>query len=787
MQPLGYVAIAFLVLLAGGAVTLGTGLVQLRGLVGGLKATGSDRMLRRGLVASSVGMGSVAGAGLALAAGGPGALLWMWVATLLGMALTYAEVVASVRFRNTDQKEVGPVVYMREGLGGAGKTLAMLFALVMPATAIAMGALFQAQQAGELMFAVADANPITVGAVLAVVAAALMFTKGPGARRALLLLAPVSVAAYVIVALVIIGAHTDALGDAFAAILGDAKAGEAMIGGAVGGSVLVAVQHGFLRGTFANESGLGTAGLSDQALESADAQSAGRAAMTVPLLNGGLLATLTGLAILVSGTQSRLEITERHETTGNPLLTALEVPQARGLIPSLEKGQVVVLPEDTQLEAMNRYPFVMRANPRGSKVGTFDANKNAIAIPVWRITENVDTIVFRSADELRRLNPAYDLRIPVTQEPRTLANGVESLVLTPLDEGLDLAKLKARMRGPYIQLEDFYFEGGVAAANHPRYGDHLAMFEDPPKDGPPNPPLRTVISFGFRGPYFYESGEQGRPPSALVSVEGFEAPVGRMLTLRMEPPARGSHLGSVVEGTGEYRTPGWDFLQGTKLAVLRHVEDPAKDLRVPVDHYVAEDGTLRFTSAATDIVDFAKAAQMKEFTGPFLLPPAYAFEVEVHSSARLDQKWSDRVSLVPVHPHPEPQGGTGEIYTPHPGELFLTDMQGPFMARQGAVLMADAAAAGLGDSGPMVLAAIALILALTTAVTWAAGGARVLSHLLGSGADLALKVAFLVALVVGATATLDTVLGVAEPLMLATLALNVVALLMLLPKILSKN
>lgn len=789
MQPLGYVAIAFIVLLVGGALTLASKFVQLRGLIDGSKAGGPDRDLRRALLASSVGAGSIAGAALALTAGGPGALAWMWVATLLGMAITYAEVDLAVRSRGKrgdTGAEAGPTTYMRNGAGGLGKLLAVAYALSLPLTALTVGALFQAQQTAQLLLVVAEANPITVGAVMATVAGALMFIKGAGARKATLLLVPVAVVAYVIVAGIVVLSDTEALSNALSAIFGGAEEGEAMIGGAAGGTVMVALQHGFLRATFATESGLGTAASADEILDASDGRRAGRAAMLAPLVSGGVVATLSGLAIMVSGVSPRQEVAERN-AEGQVQLLALERPQARGLIPSLERGQVIVLPEDTELQAQHRYPFVMRANPRGSQVGNFSAEENAIAVPVWAITQNVDTIVFRSADPERRLNSAYDRRIPVKQERRALPNDVEAIVLTPVDESLDLAELRKRMRGPYVQLEDFYFEGGVADATHPRYGDHLAMFEDRPPNAPENPVLRSVISFGFRGPYFYSSADAARPPSGMIGVEGLDFPVGRVLDLRMEAPPRGTDLGSILDETGEYQTPGWAFLQGTEHAVLRHLEDPAQDLVVPVQHTVADDGTLRFTSAAPEIVDFAKAKQMKAFTGPYLLPPPYEFQVEVHSSARLSDEWSDRVSLVPLHPQPEPQGGGGAIYDPHPGELFLTDMRGPFLVHEGAALVASAVDEGVGGTGTFALAAIVFVLAVTTAVAWASSGARALSSLLGGAAGPGVKLAVLAALVVGATSGLETVLSLAEPLLLITLAINGVALLLLLPKTLAKN
>jgi hypothetical protein len=419
--------------------------------------------------------------------------------------------------------------------------------------------------------------------------------------------------------------------------------------------------------------------------------------------------------------------------------------------------------------------MVMRANPRGSQVGKLDEKQNAVAIPVWGITESVDTIVFRSADPKRRDSPAYDRRIQVAQERRKLANDVEAIVLRPVDEGVDLGRLRREMRGPYVQLSDFYFDGAVAEATHPDYGAHLAMFEIPAADALENPPLRTVISFGFRGPYFYEPGDTGRPPSALIGLEGLDLAVGTVLRLRVDAPPRGADLGSVDQETGEYKTPGWRFLQGTSHAVLRHRQDPELDMLVPVTHRPGEDGTLRFESAAPEVVDFSRAEAMKEFEGPFLVPPPYEFEVEVHTSARLDPKWRERRVLVPIHDLPEPQGGTGDLYDPHPGEVLLSDMRGPFLAREGSVLVADAFERTGGEAAVLALAGLSMLLLLTGATAWTVAAAALVAARFGRAA--ARPVPFLVAgaLVVGAAASLEQVSSVMIPVVLAALSVHVLA------------
>jgi hypothetical protein len=178
---------------------------------------------------------------------------------------------------------------------------------------------------------------------------------------------------------------------------------------------------------------------------------------------------------------------------------------------------------------------------------------------------------------------------------------------------------------------------------------------------------------------------------------------------------------------------------------------------------------------------------MKEFSGPYLLPPPFEFRVEAHGGARLPAEWRERVALVPIHPLPEPQGGPGEPYDPHPGEVFQSDMRGPWLAREGSVLLADAFSNGLGRTGGPVLAIFASFLALTTALAWGSGGARVCSYLLGPPASGAFKLALAVAVFAGAASDLPTVLAVCEPLLLATLAVHLLALGLALPKITGRS
>jgi hypothetical protein len=363
------------------------------------------------------------------------------------------------------------------------------------------------------------------------------------------------------------------------------------------------------------------------------------------------------------------------------------------------------------------------------------------------------------------------------------------VVLRPVDPNLDLRKLRTKMMGPYVVLDDFHFWGTVSKAYSPdpKLGHHLAMIELREEDAPPNPVLRSFLDMGYRGPYFDQEGP--RPPQGMVAEEGFDAPIGTHLRMRYEMPERGLHIG-YVRGS-ELRVPAWRFLADTEYALLRHRDDPAKDLRVRVTHRV-KDGLLRFKSAQPEIVDFRKADIMREYTGPYLLPPPYEFEVEVHSGIGLPDPpgtafddrglvsgpLADRRTLVPIHPLPEPRGGQGELYDPHPAEVALSKMHGPHLVESGGSLIARAFAP-LGLGAAFALGASIWILALTCLVSWAGAGARAADNAFGAGGGYGFRVVFLVAATIGGGVALEPLVATLDLLVLPLLVTNGLAVLLL--------
>ena len=499
---------------------------------------------------------------------------------------------------------------------------------------------------------------------------------------------------------------------------------------------------------------------------------------------------------LTDGDVSQLQADELLRVT--PLWAPLERPQSRGTAASLQAGQTIVLPVDAVVEPGSEgegllvdhvYPMVMRASPRGVQV-RLEEGANEVLLPGAEETEVITELVFRDKDPVRNSQPAYDVRVAV--DNALIGTAERPLVrLTPVDPEVDLSRLARHRDGPYAAFGDFHFQGRVVQMFQNKWGVHNAVIE---ADTDPMRPmsLRSAVSSpSFRGPYL-DSGEP-RPPLAMVAREDFDAPIGARLPMQMRSPERGVEIGRLVNG--ELVTPPWQFLAETKFALIRHKQDPSQDMKIPVSHRFV-DGQLRFRSGRLDIADFAKADRWAAYTGPYLLPPPYEFEVEVHSGVRfpasttylnrlnqqrtaLEGPFSQRRTLVPVHPDGEPQGSPGELYNPHPAEV-APFMDAPQVSGDGIERLAWATRMSVDRGADLLLAISVLILALTSMIAWSNYGARAADFLLGRGAGLGFRVLFLAAGLGGGALTIWPILNTADGAMVGLVVLHGVGLVTLL-------
>ena len=269
-------------------------------------------------MAATVGTGNIAGVAAALFIGGPGAIFWMWVTALVGMATKYSEAVLAVHYRETDEdgRHVGgPMYYIKNGMGEHWKPLAFAFALFGTIAALGIGNMVQANAvAGAMQSAFGIDNHLT-GLILMGLVALVLFGGIQRIAHTASALVPLMALLYIGFALFILITHIDALPSALATIIESAFTGSAAAGGFAGASIILAIQFGVARGVFSNEAGLGTAPIAHAAAKTDNPVQQGHVAMLGTFIDTIILCTMTALVIMVTGVWTSGE-------TGSPL-TAL--------------------------------------------------------------------------------------------------------------------------------------------------------------------------------------------------------------------------------------------------------------------------------------------------------------------------------------------------------------------------------------------------------------------------------------------------------------------------------
>lgn len=252
-------------------------------------------------LAGAIGTGTIVGVATAVAVGGLGAMFWMWVTALFGMATKYAESLLAVKYRVVDKRgemSGGPMQYMERGLGW--KWVAILFAIFGSIAAIGTGNLVQVNSIGDAVNNVWHIDPWITGIVLAVVTGAVLIGGVKSIGHLAGILVPFMALFYITGGLIIIFMHYDRVPEAFSLILSSAFNGQAAAGGFAGSTVMMAIQMGVARSVFSNEAGLG---ISSIAAAAAKTDSPGRQAMinmTGALVSTVIVCTVTGLVLAVT-------------------------------------------------------------------------------------------------------------------------------------------------------------------------------------------------------------------------------------------------------------------------------------------------------------------------------------------------------------------------------------------------------------------------------------------------------------------------------------------------------
>jgi len=255
-------------------------------------------------LSATIGTGNIAGVGTALAIGGPGALFWMWITALVGMATKYAEAVLAVRYREVDENNNhvgGPMYYIRNGLGPKWLWLATLFAIFGALAGFGIGNTVQANSVAHALETKFGVPELITGLVMAGLVGLVLIGGIRWIAQVAGRLVPLMALAYLAAGLIVLALNLSEIPAALVTIVEYAFTPAAGVGGFAGASVLLALQMGVARGIFSNEAGLGSAPIAHAAAETDSPVRQGTIAMLGTFIDTLIICTITGLVIVVSG------------------------------------------------------------------------------------------------------------------------------------------------------------------------------------------------------------------------------------------------------------------------------------------------------------------------------------------------------------------------------------------------------------------------------------------------------------------------------------------------------
>lgn len=258
-------------------------------------------------LSGQVGTGNLAGVATAITLGGPGAIFWMWVTAIFGMAAAFAESSLAVRYRERHPDgrfHGGPMYYIRNGLGSRWGWLAILFCCGTIASGFVTGNMIQANSITQSVMEAGRTLSIdipnwAVGAAIASLAFLVIIggIKSIGAFAGRLV--PFMALAYVLASLAVLALNIEHLGDALLLIVRSAFGLEPAVGGLAGYGVLAAIRAGVARGLFSNEAGQGSAPIAHAAAQTEGPVKQGEIASIGVFIDTIVICTMTALVILV--------------------------------------------------------------------------------------------------------------------------------------------------------------------------------------------------------------------------------------------------------------------------------------------------------------------------------------------------------------------------------------------------------------------------------------------------------------------------------------------------------
>lgn len=262
-------------------------------------------------LAATVGMGNIAGVAVAIAIGGPGAIFWMWVSAVIGMATKFFTCTLAVMYRGKDSEgniQGGPMYFIMEGLGKKWKVLAVIFSIAGLVGALPVFNVNQLTQAVNFILLAPNGvqtgftTNLIIGLILVILTSVVIFGGLSRISKTVGKLVPAMVLLYFLSVMIILVVNFEQVPYYFSLIFTDAFEannfkGDSFLGGMLGGLIILGIR----RGAFSNEAGIGTSPMAHGAAKTNEPVREGLVAMLGPAIDTLVVCTLTALAILVTG------------------------------------------------------------------------------------------------------------------------------------------------------------------------------------------------------------------------------------------------------------------------------------------------------------------------------------------------------------------------------------------------------------------------------------------------------------------------------------------------------
>lgn len=249
-------------------------------------------------LSATIGTGNIAGVATAVAAGGPGAVFWMWITAIFGMATKYGEGVLAVKYRTLNKKgqmSGGPMYYIERGLGSKWKWMAYAFALFGAIASFGIGSSVQSNSVAQAIQNSFLINPVHTGVVLTLLTAIVVLGGIRSIATASSFIVPVMAIFYVLGGLGIMLFNLPLVLPAVKLILSDAFTGQAIAGGAIG----TVIRYGVARGVFSNEAGMGSAPIAAAAAKTDHPVRQALVSMTGTFLDTIIVCSITGIVLVM--------------------------------------------------------------------------------------------------------------------------------------------------------------------------------------------------------------------------------------------------------------------------------------------------------------------------------------------------------------------------------------------------------------------------------------------------------------------------------------------------------